>query len=165
MTDTKPMTGQPQKDLGESKKNQQNSGPEDDADTVPGWVADLYWKLMTPAQRDEANKRCGAVNRKHDPEREARNSGGVGDERNGRKEAAPRAEQAEGWRPMSDLPHEMGTVLVQNSIGCMAIVNMISATGMGYWMDDDGAHERISDLTGWMPPPAAAPALKPEGES
>ena len=96
-------------------------------------------------------------------EREARAAGGVGDERDGRKEAAPRAEQAEGWRPMDELPHEMGAVLVRNSIGCMAIVNMISATGMGYWMDDDGAHERISDMTGWMPPPAAAPALKPRG--
>ena len=113
MTDTKPMTGQPPKDLGESKKNQKNSGPE-----IVAWAAvgsDGERLIAVMQTRDDLTEHwphlvrqrplvfggpvslAPPLNEGTNPEREARAAGGVGDERNGRKENAPRAEQAEGW--------------------------------------------------------------------
>lgn len=63
------------------------------------------------------------------------------------------------WRPIGTIPHEMEVVLAINSNGCQAVINMISATGVGHFIDDDGAHPRLSCITHWMPlpePPEAA---------
>ena len=121
MTDTKPMTGQPQKDLGSSGAVA-SSGPDSQCPTTVadpllsktrffGLLSGLHivderayndpdgydgGVMLCRLDRLYATVRAALSSRKHDPEREARAAGGVGDERDGRKEAAAPALKPEG---------------------------------------------------------------------
>lgn len=68
------------------------------------------------------------------------------------------------WRPIDSLPHDCGAFLAVNSNGCQAVLNMVSATGIGYFIDDDGAHARLSEITHWQPLPLSPAVPSTKGE-
>ena len=79
---------------------------------------------------------------------------------------APRAEQAEGWRPIESAPRDGTKVLAAWAGTDHAEVCECGDEGRWFYSyDGDSPTERQGEPTHWQPyapPPSAAPALKPD---